>query len=49
MQVNFGRRLAAFGATDFEEIITKRWIKGTVIDLLFHFFLFTYFGMFGVV
>jgi hypothetical protein len=49
MQVSFGRRLAALGATELEEIITKRWIKGTVTDLLFHCFLFIYFGMFGVV
>jgi hypothetical protein len=49
MQVSFGRRLAALGATELEEIITKHWIKGTITDLLFHCFLFIYFGMFGVV
>jgi hypothetical protein len=49
MQVIFGRRLAVFGTTKLEEIITRRWIKGIVIDLLFYYFLFIYFGMFGVV
>jgi hypothetical protein len=49
MQVNFGRRLAAFGATEIEEIITKRWIKCTITNILFHYFMFIYFGMFGVV
>jgi hypothetical protein len=49
MQVSFGRRLAASGATELEEIITRHWIKGTVIDILFHYFMFIYFGMFGVV
>jgi hypothetical protein len=49
MQVSFGMRLATFGATELEEILTKRWIKGTVSDLLFHCFMFIYFGMFGVV
>jgi hypothetical protein len=49
MQVNFGRRLAVFGATELEDIITRRWIKGTVTDLLFYSFMFIYFGMFGVV
>jgi hypothetical protein len=48
-EVIFWRRLAVFGALDLEEIITRCWIKGTVIDLLFHCFLFIYFGMFGVV
>jgi hypothetical protein len=38
MQVIFGRRLAAFGAKELKEIITKRGIKGTIIDLLFYFF-----------
>jgi hypothetical protein len=49
MQVSFGRRLAALGATKLEEINTKCWIKGTVSDLLFHYFMFIYFEMFGVV
>jgi hypothetical protein len=49
MQVIFGRRLASLGATELEEIIIECWIKGTVADLLFHCFLFIYFGMFGVV
>jgi hypothetical protein len=49
MQVSFGRILVALGAIDLEEIITRHWIKGTVTDLIFHFFMFIYFGMFGVV
>jgi hypothetical protein len=49
MQVIFGRRLAALGATKLEDIITKCWIKGTVTNLLFNCFMFIYFGMFGVV
>jgi hypothetical protein len=49
MHASFGRRLAVLGATKLEEVNTKRWIKGTISDLLFHFFLFIYFGMFGVV
>jgi hypothetical protein len=48
MQVILGRRLAVFGATELEEIITRRGIKGIVTDLLFYFSLFIYFGMFGV-
>jgi hypothetical protein len=36
MKFSFGRRLAAFGATELEEIITRHWIKGTVTDILFH-------------
>jgi hypothetical protein len=48
MQVSLGRRLAVFGTTELEEIITRRGIKGTVTDLLFYCFMFIYFGMFGV-
>jgi hypothetical protein len=48
MKVRFGRRLAALGATELEEVNTKRWIKGTLSDLLLNFFPFIYFGMFGV-
>jgi hypothetical protein len=49
MQVIFGRRLAALGAIELEEVNTKHWIKGTVFDLIFYFFMFIYFGMIGVV
>jgi hypothetical protein len=49
MLVIFGRILASFEAIELEEIITRHWIKGTITDLLFHFFLFIYFVMFGVV
>jgi hypothetical protein len=48
MQVSLGRRLAVFGTTDLEEIITRCGIEGTVTDLLFYCFIFIYFGMFGV-
>jgi hypothetical protein len=49
MQVSLGRRLAVFGTTKLEEIITNRGIKGTITYLLLYFFMFIYFGMFGVV
>jgi hypothetical protein len=48
MQVNLGRRLAVFGTTKLEEIITRCGIKGTITDLLSYCFLFIFFGMFGV-
>jgi hypothetical protein len=48
MQFILGRRLAVFGTTELEEIITRRRIKGTVTDLLFYCFMFIDFGMFGV-
>jgi len=48
MQVGFGRRLVVFGATNLEEIITRRGIKGTVTDILFYCYLFIDFCMFGV-
>jgi hypothetical protein len=48
MQVSLGRRLAVFGTTELEEIITRRGIKGTVTDILFYCFLFVRFGIFGV-
>jgi hypothetical protein len=48
MQVGLGRRLAVFGTTELEEIITRHGIKGTVTDLLSYCFLFIYFGMFEV-
>jgi hypothetical protein len=48
IQVNLGRRLAVFGTTELEEIITIRGIKGTVTNILFYSFLFIDFGMFGV-
>jgi hypothetical protein len=48
MQVSLGRRLAVFGTTELEEIITRRGIKGTITDLLSYCFLFICFGMFGV-
>jgi hypothetical protein len=34
MQVSLGRRLAVFGTTELEEIITRDGIKCTVIDIL---------------
>jgi hypothetical protein len=48
MQVILGRILAVFGTTELEEIIAKRGINDIVTDLLFYYFLFIYFGMFGV-
>jgi hypothetical protein len=48
MQVILGRRLAVFGTTYIEEMITKRGIKGTIIDILSYFFIFIYFGMFWI-
>jgi hypothetical protein len=37
MQVNLGRRLAVFGTTELEEIITRHGIKGTITDILFYY------------
>jgi hypothetical protein len=48
MQVILGRRIVVFVTTELEEIITKHGIKGIVTDILFYYFMFIDFGMFGV-